>query len=179
MKTCLYVGSFDPITNSHLNIVLDLLKEKEVDFVYFLPVNSKKQTTSITNRINMLNLVIKNNPKIKVLNILNYTNNGFFNYKILEKLNLNITHILMGSDLFLKFNIFLNYQDILNKYYLIVIKRNNFDLNNYVLTNYNNYLNKIIIINKEYLGSSTISRKELVNLDKEVLDYIKENNLYN
>ena len=85
----------------------------------------------------------------------------------------------MGSDLFLKFNIFLNYQDILNKYYLIVIKRNNFDLNNYVLTNYNNYLNKIIIINKEYLGSSTISRKELVNLDKEVLAYIKENNLYN
>ena len=85
----------------------------------------------------------------------------------------------MGSDLFLKFNSFLNYQDILNKYYLIVIKRNNFDLNNYVLTNYNNYLNKIIIINKEYLGSSTISRKELVNLDKEVLAYIKENNLYN
>ena len=85
----------------------------------------------------------------------------------------------MGSDLFLKFNIFLNYQDILNKYYLIVIKRNNFDLNNYVLTNYNNYLNKIIIINKEYLWSSTISRKELVNLDKEVLAYIKENNLYN
>lgn len=179
MKICLYVGSFDPITNSHLNIVLDLLKEKEIDFAYFLPVNSKKQTTSITNRINMLNLALKNNPKTKVLNILNYIDDGLFNYKILEKLDLNITHILMGSDLFLKFNSFLNYQDILNKYYLIVIKRNNFDLNNYVLNNYNNYLNKIIIINKEYIGSSTISRKELVNLDKEVLAYIKENNLYN
>ncbi len=179
MKICLYVGSFNPVTNSHINIVMDLLKDKKVDFVYFLPVNSKKQTTSISNRINMLNLALKNNSQTIVLNILNYTSDGFFNYKILEKLNLNITHILMGSDLFLNFNCFLNYQDILNKYYLIVVKRNQFNLNNYILTNYSNYLSKIIIIDKEYLGSSTISRKELVNLDKEVLAYIKENNLYN
>ena len=32
MKNCLFVGSFNPITKSHLNISMDLLNKKIVDY---------------------------------------------------------------------------------------------------------------------------------------------------
>ena len=88
----------------------------------------------------------------------------------------------MGSDLFLKFYTFTNYEDILKKYSLIIINRgNNLEKE---LEKYENYRDKIIIINKTYPGSSTESRNSLketknIYLDNKVLDYIKKNNLYN
>lgn len=175
MKNSLFVGSFNPITNAHYNIANYLLNEKIVDYVYFLPVNSSKKNVSLQDRINMINLVI--NKNMKVLNILDYNTCGYFNYDTLIKID-NIKYIIMGADLFLKFNIFDSYLDILKKYYLIIIKRDKFDLLNYVKNNYQEYLDRIIVIDKEYPGSSTISRKTFLNLDKKVLDYIKLNNLY-
>ena len=181
MKKCLYVGSFNPITKAHENISKDLLDSNIIDFLYFLPVNSKKiDLVKIIDRINMINL-IKNN-KEEVLNIYDYSNDGLFNYNILEIINkdIKINYILMGSDLFLKFNTFNNYKDILNKYTLIIIKRNN-SINDYINNNYQEYLDKIIIINKEYQGSSYLAKKELPNtkyLNIKVLDYILKNKLY-
>jgi len=176
MKNCLFVGSFNPITKSHLNISKDLLSNKIVDYIYFLPVNSSKDNlVSIKDRINMIDLVKTNN--METLNIYDYNENGLFNYFILLKLNKNITHILMGSDLFSKFKTFINYKEILNKYYIIVVERE-FEIN---INNYLEYKDKIIIINKKYFGSSTLARKLKNNLylDYKVLDYIKKNNLYN
>ena len=185
MKKALFVGSFNPITKLHIDITLDLLKDNIVDYIYFLPVNSKKNNLqSISNRINMINLILKNN--MKSLNILDYHESGLFNFNILEKINKKekITHLIMGSDLFLKFNTFYKYEEILKKYNLIIIKRDGFDIENYILKYYNNYIDKFIIIKKEYLGSSTMALKNLNNKDNkylydEVLNYIKENNLYN
>ena len=180
MKNCLFVGSFNPITLAHENISKDLLKDKIIDYLYFLPVNSNKlDLVSIDNRINMINL-IKNN-KEEVLNIYNYSKDGLFNYNILENINkdIKINYILMGSDLFLKFNTFTNYKDILNKYNLIIINRND-NISNYINNNYKDYLNKIILINKKYKGSSYLAKKELNTnyLNNKVLDYIINNNLY-
>ena len=55
----------------------------------------------------MINLILKNN--MKSLNILDYHESGLFNFNILEKINKKekITHLIMGSDLFLKFNTFI------------------------------------------------------------------------
>lgn len=178
MKKCLYVGSFNPPTNAHIGIANYLLKQKIIDYLYFLPVNSSKTNLiSLDKRINMLNLV--KNKQEDVLNILNYQEKGFFNYDVLTKINLNITYLVMGSDLLLHFNTFLNYLDILNNYILIIIKRDNFDINSYLQNDYSNYLDRFIIIEKQFKGSSTDSRKSLNNIPKEVLVYIKNNNLYN
>jgi len=179
----LFVGSFNPITTTHLKIAQDLLEHKLLNHIYFLPVNSKKENLEeIKDRLNMLNLVLKED--MESLNIYNYNETGLFNYSILEKINLDkkITHIIMGSDLFLRFKTFSNYEDILKKYSLIVINRG--DNLEKELAYYSNYQDKIIIINKTYLGSSTIARKSLkennsIYLDNKVLDYIKKNNLYN
>lgn len=180
MKKCLFVGSFNPITNSHLEITLDLLKEKIIDYIYFLPVNSKKDNLeTINNRIDMINLVLDNN--MEVLNIYNYKEDGLFNYFVLEKIkdDKNITHILMGSDLFLKFHTFYKYENILKNYNLIIIKRDDIKIEKLIQEKYHNYKNKIIIINNIYPGSSTKAREELKYLDLKVLDYINKNNLYN
>ena len=182
MKKGLFVGSFNPITLAHERIANDLMET--LDYLYYLPVNSKKvDLVAIPDRINMINLIINKNQS--VLNILKYSKDGLFNINILNKLNLDITHIIMGSDLFFKFNTFKNYQEILDKYYLIVIKRElNRDINEYLDKYYLKYKDKIIFIDKEYDGSSTkalenLKKKENKYLNKKVLDYIIKNNLYN
>lgn len=183
MKKCLFVGSFNPITKSHYEIANDLIKNNVIDYIYFLPVNSKKDNlVSINDRINMINLVINNN--METLNIYDYQDNGLFDYFILEKLeNLEITNLIMGSDLFNKFHTFKNYEEILKKYNLIIIKRNDDDIEKLILDKYLNYQDKFIIINKKYLGSSTtvrnnLNKKNIKYLDKRVLDYVKKFNLY-
>ena len=182
MKKSLFVGSFNPITIAHEKISKELIENKIVDYLYFLPVNSNKtDLINIDNRIEMINLI--KSEKEEVLNIYNYSKDGFFNYDVLEKINLNITHIILGSDLFLKFKTFNNYLDILNKYYLIVINRE-FDTNKYIEKEYKDYKDKIIVINKQYDGSSKKAKELLKNkdnniyLNNKVLDYINKNNLY-
>jgi len=182
MKKGLFVGSFNPVTLAHENIAKELLDESIVDYLYFLPVNSnKKDLISIENRIEMIKKITKENQS--VLNIYDYSEKGVFNIDILLKMNLDITHIIMGSDLFLRFNSFKNYQEILAKYYLIVIKRG-LDIHKYVKEYYRDLGDKIIIIDKEYDGSSKLAKESLNNnsnkyLNTKVLDYIKTNNLYN
>ena len=182
MKNSLFVGSFNPITLAHEEIANNLTREKIVDYLYYLPVNSSKtDLISIDSRIEMINLIKTKNQD--VLNIYNYSKDGLFNYNALEHINLNITHIVLGSDLFFKFNTFKNYKDILNKYYLIVINRDNNTLE-YINNNYNKYLDKIIYIDKTYKASSKIAKELLktnsknIYLNKKILDYIKKNNLY-
>ena len=47
MKNCLFIGSFNPITKAHKEIVLDLLNKEIVDVIYFLPVNNQEKTNLI------------------------------------------------------------------------------------------------------------------------------------
>lgn len=185
MKNCLFVGSFNPITKSHIEIAKDLLNNKIIDYLYFLPVNSnKKNLESISYRINMINLVIDN--RMNVLNIYNYSKNGLFDYLILDKISKekDIKYLVLGSDLFLNFSNFKNYETILKKYKLIIINRNNIDIDSIIINNYSNYKENFYLIKKEYRSSSTKARESLhdkdnIYLDKKVLDYIKENKLYN
>ena len=182
MKKGLFVGSFNPITLAHESIANELLKENILDYLYFLPVNSNKtDLISIENRIEIIKRITKENQS--VLNIYDYSKNGLFNIDILLKIELDITHIIMGSDLFLRFSKFKNYQDILTKYYLIVINRG-LDIHEYIEENYREYKDKIIIVDKLYAGSSKLAKDDLKEnhnryLNTKVLDYIKMNNLYN
>ncbi len=184
MKKCLFVGSFNPITLAHFNIALDLLENKMVDYLYFLPVNSNKNNLiDIKQRQKMINLILKN--KMEVLDIMNYSPDGLFDTNILQKISFQkkITHIVMGSDLLLNLTSYLNYEDILKNFTIIVIKRLDFNVLEYLEKNFLEYKEKFIIIVKEYDGSSSLAKKALQNkenkyLNKEVLEYIKKNNLY-
>ena len=177
----LYVGSFNPVTKAHINICKYLL-EKYINYIYLIPVNSNKTNlVSIDKRIEMLNLVKKS--RMGVLNIYDYSKDGLFNYYVLEKIRKikKIDSIIIGADLLLRLKTFVEYQEILKNYTIIVIPRNDIDVFKVIDSYYQEYKSSFIVIDKSFLGSSTLARSTLDTsyLELKVLDYIKENNLYN
>lgn len=66
MRTAVYPGSFDPVTNGHLDIIgrASLLVDKLV--VGVLNNNSKSPLFSVDERVNMLKEVTKDLPNVEV-----------------------------------------------------------------------------------------------------------------
>ena len=163
-KIGLFVGSFNPITKSHLEITLDLLNENTLNEIYFLPVNSlKNNLISLYDRQKLVDISRKEFKNLFSLDILNYNSLGNFNHDILQKIkkDIFITHIIMGSDLFFKLKTFENYQNILSNYHFIIINRNQDDVLKEIEENYTAFQDKFIIISKKYPYSSTLARSSL------------------
>ena len=181
MKLGIYMGSFNPPHKGHIKVVNYLLEEKIVDKVLIVPTLSywdKTNLADIKDRINMLKFY--ENDKISI-----DTKNNKYVYtielvKVLEKEYPKDTlYLIIGADNIVSFDKWKDYKELL-KYKIIVMNRDNMDVNPYV-----NKLGKdnfIILNNYPYIKiSSTEIRNNINNkyLDKEVLDYIKNNNLYN
>lgn len=66
MEICVYPGSFDPITNGHLDIIYRASKLCDKLIVAVLVNNEKKPAFSIEERINLLNCVLSDRPDIVV-----------------------------------------------------------------------------------------------------------------
>lgn len=67
MKTALYPGSFDPITNGHLDIIDRALKIFDKVFVVVSINPSKKTLFSLEERLDILNNVLKNTERIEII----------------------------------------------------------------------------------------------------------------
>ena len=180
MKLGIYMGSFNPPHKGHIKVVNYLLDKKIVDKVLIIPTLSywdKFDLVRIEDRINMLKLYENNNISIDTKhNNLIYTIDLI---KELEKIYNDELYIIIGSDNLINFDKWKDYKKLL-KYKIIVMNRDDMDLDPYI-----NKLGKNnFIILKDYPFikiSSTEIRNNLNNkyLDKKVLDYIKEHNLYN
>jgi pantetheine-phosphate adenylyltransferase len=66
LKICVYPGSFDPITNGHLDIIYRASKLCDKLIVAVLVNNGKKPFFSIEERIELLNCVLADRPDIEV-----------------------------------------------------------------------------------------------------------------
>lgn len=183
MKIGIYGGSFNPPHKMHEFIGFQLLKRKYVDKIIYVPTGDKYNKAFLINskyRLKMLEIMIKKNSMIsisdyEVKNKLTYTYQTLDYFKSIYP-NDEI-YFICGSDNLMNIKTWKNYKYILNNYKILVIKRNNDNLkclnSNVIITD----------INSENISSTEIRNdlkkgKVNLNINEEVLKYIKKNNLY-
>ena len=67
IKRAIYPGTFDPITNGHLDIITRACKMFDEIIVAVAESEAKKPMFTLEQRIDMVKVVTKNFPKIKVI----------------------------------------------------------------------------------------------------------------
>lgn len=175
MKVGVFVGSFDPVHLGHINIVKYLVKENYVNKVIIIPTGNywdKQNLTNIKTRIEMLELIEDENIIIDKKH-----NNYKYTYEILnflqEERPNDELYLIIGADNAKSFKKWKNHEEIINNYKIIIINRNNIDIN----------LNSSIIIRKDFtdVSSTKIRNNPLGSKDllpEEVYEYIKIRGLY-
>lgn len=193
MKIGIFGGSFNPPHKMHLNIVEELLKEKILDKVIIVPTglhySYKSNLISNEHRFNMLKIMTRNNDKIEISDF-EFKDEEIHSYDTLEyykNIYKNDTlYFVCGLDNISYIDKWYKGKYLLNNYKFLVITRNTNNLEE-VLNKLKDYKENIIITNiKSNTISSTFIREQLNNknynieeyLDIEVINYIKENNLY-
>ena len=136
MRVGIFGGTFNPPHKMHLNIALILIKNNYVDKVIFVPTGNKYDRKDLNNeldRFNMVNLMIKDYDNLEVSdyelgNKRRYTYETLNYFKSLYK-NDEI-YFICGIDNLKEITTWKNYEYILNNFKILVIKRNDIDINN-------------------------------------------------
>ena len=185
MKIGVFVGSFNPVHKGHIRIINYLL-DRYLNKVIVVPTGNywdKTDLIDINHRINML----KNYQNSRI--IIDEDNNEVeYTYQVLKNLSKKYIddelYLIIGADNIVHFDKWVKYEELL-KYNLIIINRNDVDIKYHL--NRMNKKDKYIITEQlpNINLSSTSIRDNIKNidnsndmLDKEVLEYIKDNNLY-
>lgn len=190
MKIGIFGGCFNPPHNMHKNISLQLINNHYLDKVIYVPTGTsykKDGLITFNHRYNMLKLLTKNNNNLLVTDISN-SNDYQYTYQVLDYFKEIYKdaeiYFICGSDNLKELDTWKNYKYILTNYKLLVIKRNNDNIDN-ILEKYKKYSKNIIISNikEEYISSTYIrnnlNKKEIKKLlDKDVYKYILTNKLY-
>ena len=187
MKIGIFGGSFNPPHNMHKNIALNLIKNKYLDRVIYVPTGNKYNKRGLVNqndRYNMVRLMIEGYNN---LDVSNYEFNKLtYTYETLDYFR-NIyqndeIYFICGSDNLKEITSWKRYDYILKNYKIIVIKRNDDDMDK-IINKLLIYSKNIIYVNDiENSVSSTLVRENLnrnnneyliQNMDTKVIKYIK------
>lgn len=187
MRVGIYVGSFDPVHKGHKMVVDYLLNNDYVDKVLVIPTGAywdKTEIIPVNYRIDMWNYYKSDRIVVdKRYNDIEYT------YMILDKLERECDdelYLIIGADNVINFDKWKNYQKILERK-ILVIPRENIEMDKY----FSRYEKKDNFIVVEGFKEVDISSKEIRGLlhdgkydevekylDKEIIEYIKKNDLY-
>lgn len=191
MKIGIFGGCFNPPHNMHKKIGLELIEKGYIDKLIYMPTGDhypKKDLASGEDRYEMLIKMLENEKSIEIskyeiehksytYETLTYLQNQYKNDKI---------YFISGIDNLIQFSTWKNYIYILNNFHLLVINRNNKNIEE-VMKKYIEFKDHITIIpmDTEVLSSTEIRKllkegnpKVKEKLDKKVLHYINEKNLY-
>jgi nicotinate-nucleotide adenylyltransferase len=196
-KILFFGGSFNPIHNGHTKLVKKVAKRLNIEKIVLIPTGKSgyKETddfASSQDRLNMCRLATEDS-NIEISTVETDVAEQSYTYSTLKKLHKIYEdfdfYFMMGSDMFLTFHSWRNPTEVLAQTSLVIIPRDSSeidDLENYAIDKFKDYLEKIIFVDVEKIDiSSTKIREDIRNgknpkgLNKKVLDYIKENNLYN
>lgn len=193
MKIGIFGGSFNPPHIMHKKIAEQLIKEKYLDKVIFVPTGMKYEyknnLISNEDRYHMLELLIKDNPNLLVSDY-EFTEEVTYTYQTLdyfkEKYKEDSIYFICGTDNLSYLDKWKRGDYILANYPLLIIKRNTDNLS-FLLDKFKEYKNNIIVTSIEPVDLSSTEIRNLIKednklikeyLSEEVLDYIKNNNLY-
>lgn len=187
MRVGIYVGSFDPVHKGHKMVVDYLLNNDYVDKVLVIPTGTYWDKTGIipvNYRIDMWNYYKSDNIIID-----NRYNDLEYTYMILDRLKEECDdelYLIIGADNVINFDKWKNYKEILNNK-ILVIPREGIDIEKY-LDKYDNKNNFILVDGFKEMDISSTNIRDLLKrkrydeveeyLDKEIIEYIKKNNLY-
>ena len=171
-KVGFFGGCFNPPNNFHIEIANNLIKNRNLDKVIFVPVNNfykKEGLIEAGHRYNMLKLAIKKYKSLEVDDIELKENRALYAadaFELIEKskfINSNDNiFLIMGSDNYKKMPNWKNYDIIKDKYEYIIIDRKD---NSISSSQIRNMLNNSAYLAKPYLP-------------EEVYKYIIQNHLY-
>lgn len=186
-KIGLWGGCFNPISNTHISLAINVLEDLKLDKIYFVPVGDyyeKSNLEKAEHRYNMIKLAINGIKKLNVDDIELKSKTKLYAkdaFSILERKYINKDiYFIMGSDNFIKMPNWKDYDEIIKKYKYIVINRKKYEINK-------NLKENIIYYNPKQLDlvNSTEIRKSIKNkekiekyINKEVYNYIMKNELY-
>ena len=125
MKIGIYGGSFNPPHKTHVEIVKKLLNLDVVDEVRIVPTNddyAKPGLASLDERIEMLKLCFDKVPGVKITPCTESYSVDVLNF-FQEKNPDDKFYFIMGSDNLKQFKTWKNWEEILEKYKLIVVLR--------------------------------------------------------
>lgn len=192
MKIGILGGSFNPPHKMHLDMGINLINKQYVDKVIYVPTGSKyKYKNNLLpdkNRLEMLEIITN---KYKYLSVSDYELKSEVVYtyqtlKYFKEMNPNDEiYFICGTDNLSYMDKWMNSEEILSNYKILVIRRNNENIDN-LLDKFNKYRENIVIADVEQSNiSSTDIRERIRNrenvldvLDKDVYEYIKKNKLY-
>ena len=183
MKLGVFVGSFDPIHLGHINVMDYLIDNNYLDKIVILPTLEyweKKNITSVDTRFEMINLIERD-----YLIVDNQNNKYRYTIDILNKLqeiyNNDELYLIISADNIVSFDKWYKVDEILAKYKVIVLNRDNIDILKYI-EKYKDKDNFIVIQDYPFINiSSTTLRQKIKEkyLDKKVYKYIMKKHLYN
>lgn len=192
MKIGILGGSFNPPHKMHLDMGINLINKQYVDKVIYVPTGSKyKYKNNLLpdkNRLEMIEIITN---KYKYLSVSDYELKSEVVYtyqtlKYFKEMNPNDEiYFICGTDNLSYMDKWMNSEEILSNYKILVIRRNNENIDN-LLDKFNKYRKNIVIADVEQSNiSSTDIRERIRNrenvldvLDKDVYEYIKKNKLY-
>lgn len=190
-------GCFNPPLNSHFSLAEQILNEyEEIEKILFVPVNSKYQKAGLVSnedRYQMLKLVCDKNEKFEVSRIEIDKERQLFTVETLRELKEIYPEyeiaFTTGSDNLAELDTWETADELVKEFKIYVIERGDDDIDSIIQSN--NFLkdNKELFIkvkkNIKTNLSSTYVRGKLKEgksirylASDEVIEYIKQNNLY-
>lgn len=192
-KILIVGGTFNPIHNGHLILAENSINEEGFDKVVFIPTMNPyyKDTLDFDTRLKMLKMAIKDNDKFAYSSIEKKYNLEGKLYLILEKISKlsddDVT-ILIGSDSLMNLDWWYKIDEILKKYKILVLRRD--DEDEAIEMKINEYKEKygadIKVLNNKRVEISSSMIREMIKEGKsikylvtdEVEKFIKDENLY-
>lgn len=187
-------GTFNPVHNEHIALVLSAIKELDLDKLLVMPTyispHKTQSPASATDRLNMLKLAFEGVDKVEVSDFEIQKQGKSYTYQTIEHFyNENTAlYFIMGGDMLVNFKTWKYPERILSKCNLAVFSRENFNADFDKEREYlkNTFNKEFIKLNYQGKNASSTKIRTYAKLgvdiegltDKKVAKYIVDNQIY-